>query len=128
MTPQLIAIAVVERNGFFLVGRRPEGAALAGFWEFPGGKVEAGESPEEAAVRECREETGVEVEVVGEYPSHTQHYEHGVVHLRFFTCRPRDPAQAPREPFQWAPRTTLAAFEFPVGNRRLLDLLLSDHQ
>jgi mutator protein MutT len=124
VTPQLIAIAVVEREDCILIGQRPEGVALAGYWEFPGGKVEAGESPQQAAVRECLEETGVAVDVVGEYPSQTQRYEHGAVYLRFFDCRPRDPAQAPREPFLWKPRKSLAELLFPEGNRMLLERLL----
>src|SRR5437764_2006476 len=59
--PTPIAVAVVEKDGHFLVGQRPEGVSLAGLWEFPGGKIEPGESPEAAAVRECLEETGVDV-------------------------------------------------------------------
>jgi 8-oxo-dGTP diphosphatase len=125
MNPTLIAIAVVEYDGQFLIGRRPHGVPLAGLWEFPGGKVESDESPQDAAVRECREETGIDAEIVGEYPSHTQHYEHGAVHLRFFACRPCDPLQTPQSPFLWAPRAALARYEFPEGNRALLDQLRS---
>ena len=57
--PTLVAIAVVEHDGCFLVGVRPEGKPLAGFAEFPGGKVDHGETPEQAAIRECREESGL---------------------------------------------------------------------
>src|SRR4029079_19393384 len=58
--PTPIAIAIVEHSGSFLVGRRPEGAALAGLWEFPGGKIEPGETAEEAAGREWLVETGLD--------------------------------------------------------------------
>jgi 8-oxo-dGTP diphosphatase len=54
------ACALVDADGRVLIARRPEGKPLAGWWEFPGGKVEAGESPEMAVVRELREELGVE--------------------------------------------------------------------
>lgn len=54
------ACALVDPDGRVLIARRPEGKPLAGKWEFPGGKVEAGESPEIAVVRELREELGVE--------------------------------------------------------------------
>ena len=54
------ACALVDPDGRVLIARRPEGKPLAGKWEFPGGKVEAGESPEAAVVRELREELGVE--------------------------------------------------------------------
>src|SRR6187401_2375597 len=96
-----IAIAVVEQEGQFLIGQRPPGVALAGLWEFPGGKVEPGESPAEAARRECREETRLAIDVVGEYPPNVQTYDHAVVELRFFACRPRDATQPPLAPFRW---------------------------
>lgn len=54
------ACALIDPDGRVLIARRPEGKPLAGKWEFPGGKVEAGESPEVAVVRELREELGVE--------------------------------------------------------------------
>lgn len=54
------ACALVDSGGRVLITRRPEGKAHAGFWEFPGGKLEPGESPELAVVRELREELGVE--------------------------------------------------------------------
>ena len=53
--PVEIAIAVVEHEGRFLIGLRPPGAPLAGLWEFAGGKLEPGETPQMAAARECLE-------------------------------------------------------------------------
>ena len=60
---KIVVAAVIERDGLFLAARRTEPPALAGRWEFPGGKVEPGEDDVAALVRECREELGVEVEV-----------------------------------------------------------------
>ncbi|HEV2640482.1 MAG TPA: (deoxy)nucleoside triphosphate pyrophosphohydrolase [Actinocrinis sp.] len=60
---RIVVAAVIERDGLFLAARRTEPPALAGRWEFPGGKVEPGESEAEALVRECREELGVLVAV-----------------------------------------------------------------
>jgi 8-oxo-dGTP diphosphatase len=60
---RVVVAAVIERDGRFLAARRTEPAALAGRWEFPGGKVEPGETEEDALIRECREELGVEIEV-----------------------------------------------------------------
>ena len=74
--PTIIAIAVVEHDDRFLIGQRPAGVALAGYWEFPGGKVEPDESPADAAVRECLEETGIQISVVGEYPTTRHQYDH----------------------------------------------------
>ena len=57
----VVACALVDKDGRVLIARRPEGKAMAGLWEFPGGKVEAGERPEETLIRELREELGIEV-------------------------------------------------------------------
>jgi len=124
MSAKLIAIAVVEHAGQYLIGRRPEGVPLAGLWEFPGGKVEPGEGAATAAVRECAEEAGLTVEAVGEYPAHEETYAHGTVHLRFFACRLIDELTEPREPFRWVRRTELGQYEFPNGNQGLLRLLI----
>src|SRR5262245_8496491 len=101
----LIAIAVVEQEGRFLIGQRPAGIPLAGLWEFPGGKIEQGEKPEAAAVRECLEETGLVVEPLFRYPEHVQEYEHDRVQLFFIACRIR-PGSAcePKAPFRWVAR------------------------
>ena len=122
--PTPISIAVVEWRGCFLAGQRPAGVPLAGLWEFPGGKIEGGESPEAAAIRECLEETGVAVEAVGRYPPHVQQYDHDRVLLHFIACRPASMSPpAPRPPFCWLPREELTRHEFPRGNRELLALL-----
>jgi len=121
--PTLIAIAVVEHEGRFLIGQRPPGVPLAGIWEFPGGKVKPGESPENAAIRECREETGLEVQIVGEYPPHVEQYDHDQVELRFFRCEPVDPKAMPQSPYGWVQQTSLEDYEFPTGNRNLLKVI-----
>jgi 8-oxo-dGTP diphosphatase len=128
MTPTPIAIAVVEQDGHFLVGQRPPGVPLAGLWEFPGGKIEPDETPESTAVRECLEETGVEVAPLFRYPEHIETYDHGRVRLHFIACRPQSakPAKSPREPFRWVRRTDLAGLEFPAGNAALIELLQPD--
>ena len=59
----VVAAAVIIRAGCVLLTRRAEGQHLAGLWEFPGGKLEDGESPEEALARECEEECGIEIAV-----------------------------------------------------------------
>lgn len=57
----VVAVALVDTDGRVLLAQRPEGKQLAGLWEFPGGKVEPGERPEETLIRELREEIGIEV-------------------------------------------------------------------
>jgi 8-oxo-dGTP diphosphatase len=121
-----IAIAVVEHRGEFLVGLRPENVALAGYWEFPGGKVQPGESAEQAAVRECREETGLDVELIGVYPAAEHDYSHDRVRLSFFRCRPLSPDTPPAPPFRWVARAELALLKFPPANENLVALLTCD--
>lgn len=58
-----VTAAIIQRDGKFLAARRKPGSHMAGFWEFPGGKIEKGESPEECLQRELREELGIETTV-----------------------------------------------------------------
>jgi 8-oxo-dGTP diphosphatase len=58
-----VVAGLMRRQGKVLVGQRPEGASLAGAWEFPGGKIELGEMPEEALARELKEELGIDAEI-----------------------------------------------------------------
>lgn len=120
-----VAIAVVESDNCFLIGQRPPGGNLAGCWEFPGGKVHAGEAAADAAVRECFEETGVGVEVLGSCGERLHAYDFGSVHLQFYACRPLDPSQQPRPPFRWVQRHNLSHHQFPPANEELLAVLQS---
>ena len=118
-----IAIAVVEHEGRFLIGQRPEGVPLAGLWEFPGGKIEPGETPAQAAVRECLEETGLRVEALEEYPAHEHEYSHGHVELHFIACRTLEPFTPLRDTYRWVPQHELKDYQFPAGNGALLEVL-----
>jgi 8-oxo-dGTP diphosphatase len=122
--PVEIALAVVRRADQVLIGPRPQGTFLAGLWEFPGGKVQPQESPEEAAVRECREETGMEIELRGQLATVENEYAHGRVRLEFFAAEPLDPSQRPAAPFRWVPIADLARFRFPPANRAVLKSLI----
>lgn len=80
-----VAAAVIERpDGSFLLGRRPPNGIYAGWWEFPGGKVEAGETPQQALVRELQEELGIDVECAYPWIMREHVYEHAHVRLHFF--------------------------------------------
>lgn len=119
-----IAIAVVEHAGQLLIGQRPQGVALAGLWEFPGGKIEPNETPEAAAARECLEETGLIVQPLFRFPQHVQQYDHDRVRLFFIACRLTDgQPNEPRAPFRWIPQKDLNEFSFPEGNAGILELL-----
>jgi 8-oxo-dGTP diphosphatase len=86
----LVAAALlIDKDGRVLVAQRPEGKSMAGLWEFPGGKVEAGEGPEFALMRELREELDIETRPCGFYPitfaSHS--YEKFHLMMPLFACR-----------------------------------------
>jgi 8-oxo-dGTP diphosphatase len=82
-----VAAAVVWREDRLLMTRRPPGGALGLMWEFPGGKIEPGESVNQALVREVREELGVEAAAHETLHRHTHRYDHGPhVELEFVRC------------------------------------------
>jgi 8-oxo-dGTP diphosphatase len=82
-----VAAAVVWRDGRVLMTRRPPGGPLGLKWEFPGGKLEPGEEPEQALVRELREELGVAAVTQGTLAVETHEYDHGLsVELHFVLC------------------------------------------
>ncbi len=129
-SPVEIAIAVVEHAGQWLIGLRPQGGPLAGYWEFPGGKVELGEGPEAAAERECYEETGLAVRVVGEFPLAEYEYDHASVRLHFFRCQvicvtseclePRGALPVVTSRFRWVNASKLSDYQFPPANQALI--------
>ena len=121
-----IAVAVVEHGGHFIVGIRPRGVPLAGYSEFPGGKVDEGETPDTAACRECEEETGLTVRACGNYGEVLHAYAHGTVRIHFINCRPDNPNLEPRAPFRWVPRMELLELSFPEANANLILQLAND--
>jgi mutator protein MutT len=119
-----VVAAVIERDGNILITRRPKGAHLAGFWEFPGGKPEPGESYEAALIREVREELGVDytpgavlAEVDWQYPDKR-------VRIIFFrgtiTGTPRC---LEGQEMMWVPPAELDRYQFPPADAVLLEHL-----
>lgn len=122
----VIAVAVVRRGDFFLVGERPEGASLAGHAEFPGGKVEPGETVFAAAQRECREEAGIEVRAEYEYLCVEHDYPHARLTLHCIACAAQEGGARPRSPFRWVTRQELSGLTFPPANAALLRILANE--
>lgn len=119
-----IAVAVVEFEGLFLIGIRPDGSPLAGYAEFPGGKVEPGESAAEAAARECWEETGIAVTIGESFPVVQHHYDHDALTIHFFRAAPVEFDQPTNDRFRWAPRCELAHLSFPEANAAVVRQLV----
>lgn len=120
-----VGIAIVEFDSRYLVGRRPDGAALGGMHEFPGGKCRPDESPRACAVRECAEETGLCVTPVELLDARTHAYPHGSVELHFWRCVPADPLAVAETHnyFAWLTADELAECEFPEANTAVLKRL-----
>jgi mutator protein MutT len=113
--PIRVGIGLIGRGGSYLIRRRPPGSAMAGLWEFPGGKCEPGESLESATARECLEEVGVEVEV-GELVHRVVHrYPHGLIAMNYYRCS-TDGEPAPDSGFAWIPACELPHYPFPEAN------------
>ncbi len=123
-----VGVAVVLCNDRCLVGTRSDNIPLAGRCEFPGGKCLAGESPRDAAVRECREETGLEIEPVALLGQATHVYDHGSVDVQFWYCRPRADAaeQTSHRGFHWVAVDRLDAQRFPAANAEVIEALRSN--
>jgi len=81
---EVVAAVILQPDGQFLLAERPPGKIYAGFWEFPGGKVEAGETPHAALARELHEELGIEVDQATPWLTRIYTYPHATVRLNFF--------------------------------------------
>lgn len=121
------ACALIDGEGRVLMAQRPEGKELAGLWEFPGGKVEGGERPEQALVRELREELGIEVEPEALEPfmfaSHG--YERFHLLMPLYLCRRWQGTARPMEKQQisWTALAALETLPMPPADVPLVEAL-----
>ncbi len=120
--PTRVGIALVRRGSLYLIRRRPEGSAMAGYWEFPGGKCEPGEAPASATARECLEEIGVAVAVGPLIRRIVHRYPHGLVELFYYDGSTADPASEPEAAtgFVWVEAGDLPGYRFPDANEPLI--------
>jgi 8-oxo-dGTP diphosphatase len=123
-----VVAGLLEREGSVLVDRRRRGTHLEGLWEFPGGKIEPGETPEQALVRELREELGVEA-AVGEHVATIEHpYPEFDLSLALYAVRfSGEPQALEVAEVRWVPLAELAALPMPPADVPLVAAVLDRH-
>jgi 8-oxo-dGTP diphosphatase len=121
------ACALVDVDGRVLLARRPEGKKMAGLWEFPGGKLNPGETPEAALIRELKEELGIDVAAACLAPFAFASHDYEGFHLLMplFVCRRWKGTPTPREKqtLAWVRASRLTEYEMPPADKPLIPLL-----
>jgi 8-oxo-dGTP diphosphatase len=121
------ACALIDRDGRVLLAQRPEGKSMAGLWEFPGGKVEPGESPEAALIRELYEELGIDTWASCLSPLTFASHAYDDFHLLMplFVCRKWEgiPASRENQRLSWAAPAKLRDYPMPPADVPLIPIL-----
>ncbi|WP_313557832.1 8-oxo-dGTP diphosphatase MutT [Teredinibacter franksiae] len=128
MTNKVVHVAVgvvLDQQQNILISQRQAGQHLAGFWEFPGGKIEAGELCEQALFRELDEELGIQVKVSEALIVIEHQYAEKQVKLdvRLVTQFSGVPSGREGQAFKWVPASQLGAIEFPAANKKIIAAL-----
>jgi 8-oxo-dGTP diphosphatase len=123
----VVAVALVDVDGRVLLAQRPPGKLMAGLWEFPGGKVHAGEAPEDALIRELDEELGIDVAASCLAPFTFASHRYADFHLLMplYVCRKWQGAMTPREGqvLAWVRPVRLADYPMPPADKPLVAML-----
>lgn len=121
------AVALIDVDGRVLLAQRPEGKSLAGLWEFPGGKIEPGETPEAALIRELKEELGIDTWQSCLAPLTFASHSYEAFHLLMplFACRRWAGIAAPREgqKLAWVRPEKLSSYPMPPADLPLIPIL-----
>jgi 8-oxo-dGTP diphosphatase len=124
----VVACALVDADGRVLIAQRPQGKQLAGLWEFPGGKVEQGETPEECLVRELREEIGVETKIACLAPLTFASHSYDDFHLLMplYICRRFEGIAMPKEgqALKWVRPRQMRDYPMPPADEPLIPFLI----
>ncbi|MEP3265457.1 MAG: 8-oxo-dGTP diphosphatase MutT [Hyphomicrobiales bacterium] len=129
----VVACALIDADNRVLIAKRPAGKSMAGLWEFPGGKLEAGERPEEALVRELQEELGIETKTDCLAPLSFASHAYDEFHLLMplYICRRfwGEPQPKEGQTLKWVRANKLRNFDMPPADEPLIppliDLLIS---
>ncbi|MFW5791631.1 MAG: A/G-specific adenine glycosylase [Desulfohalobiaceae bacterium] len=130
ITPLQIVAGVLVHQGRVFIQKRLPGSVWGGLWEFPGGRVEPGETPARASARELQEETGFRVSALEEMAVIRHGYTTYRVRLHCFSCslrgRESEPVLTAAQDFRWALPGELDGFAFPAAHRKLIDMMAKD--
>ncbi len=123
-----VAAGLIHRDGRYLIARRKPGVHLAGFWEFPGGKREGGESLMECLQRELLEELSISIDLPIPYQIVRHDYSDKIVELHFFHCAIErgEPVPLGCEEIRWVSPEELTQFRFPPADHVIIQALLRD--
>ena len=121
------AVALIDPDGRVLIAQRPEGKSMAGLWEFPGGKVEPGETPESALIRELHEELGIDTweSCLAPMAFASHSYEDFHLLMPLFACRKWEgtPMSREQQALKWIRTSELTDFPMPPADIPLIPLL-----
>jgi 8-oxo-dGTP diphosphatase len=121
------AVALIDDDSRVLIAQRPEGKSMAGLWEFPGGKVEPGETPEDALCRELKEELDIELcrDCLAPFNFASHAYEHFHLLMPLYLCRNWEGEIRPREgqAIKWVSGLDLKRYPMPAADEPLIPWL-----
>ena len=123
----VVAVALVDVDGRVLIAQRPEGKSMAGLWEFPGGKVDPGETPEQALIRELQEELGIDVteNCLAPFTFASHRYDDFHLLMPLYVCRVWDGNIVAREGqiLKWVRALELKNYPMPPADIPLIAML-----